>query len=66
MGQSIWGTLAAGAAALLVGQIILQITYAVGNAEWATDAHTKRLLQLFGLTKANSAKQIILVNYATL
>lgn len=61
VGQSIWGALAAGAAALLIGQIILQIIYAAGNAGWATDAHTKRVLQLFGLTKASGAKQVILV-----
>ncbi len=61
MGQSFWGALAASAAALLIGQIILHIIYAAGNAEWATDAHTKRVLQLFGLTKANDAKHIILV-----
>ena len=61
MGQSIWGALAAGAAALLICQTILQIVYAAGNAGWATDAHTKRVLQLFGLTKADGAKHIILV-----
>ncbi|KAL0037898.1 hypothetical protein WJX79_004430 [Trebouxia sp. C0005] len=61
LGQSIWGALAAGAAALLICQTILQIVYAAGNAGWATDAHTKRVLQLFGLTKADGAKRIILV-----
>lgn len=61
MGQSIWGALAAGAAALLICQTILQIVYAAGNAGWATDAHTKRVLQLFGLTKADGAKHVILV-----
>ncbi len=63
MGQSIWGALAAGAAALLICQTILQVVYAAGNAGWATDAHTKRVLQLFGLTKADSAKHIILVRH---
>lgn len=62
VGQSIWGALAAGAAALLIGQIILQIIYAAGNAGWATDEHTKRVLQLFGLTKASGAKQVILAS----
>lgn len=61
VGGTIWGALAGGAAALLLGQIILQIIYAAGSAGWATDPHTRRLLQLFGLTKANNAKQIILV-----
>lgn len=61
VGGTIWGALAGGAAALLLGQIILQTIYAAGNAGWATDVHTRRLLQLFGLTKASSAKQTILV-----
>ena len=61
VGGTMWGALAGGAAALLLGQIILQTIYAAGNAGWATDKHTRRLLQLFGLTKASNAKQTILV-----
>ena len=61
VGGTVWGALAGGAAALLLGQIILQIIYAAGNAGWATDPNTRQVLQLFGLTKANSAKRIILV-----
>lgn len=61
VGGTIWGALAGGAAALLLGQIILQSIYAAGKAGWATDPDTRRLLQLLGLTKAKNAKQIILV-----
>lgn len=65
VGGTIWGALAGGAAALLLGQIILQTIYAAGNADWATDPHTRRLLQLFGLTKASNARQTILVMRAS-
>ena len=54
--------LAGFAAALLLGQTVLQIVYAAGNAGWATDPHTRRILQLFGLTKIVGAKHIILVH----
>ena len=56
-----WGALVTSAAALLFGQIILQIIYAAGNADWATDPHTKRILQLLGLSKAQGIKNTILV-----
>ena len=61
VGQSIWGALVTSAAALLVSQIILQIIYAAGNADWATDPQTKRVLQLLGLSKAHGIKNTILV-----
>ena len=61
--QSLWGLLSAGATALLAGQIVLQLIYAAGNASWATDAHTRRVLQLLGLQKAGSVSQIALVGW---
>ena len=62
MGQSIWAALAAGALAFFVAQIIVNIIYAAGDEAWATDPHTKRVLQLFGLAKGHGAKHVILVS----
>ena len=62
--QSLWGLLSAGATALLAGQIVLQLIYAAGNASWATDSHTRRVLQLLGLQKPESVSQIALVGCA--
>ena len=60
--QSIWGLVAAGATALLAGQVIVQSIYLAGNAGWATDEHTKRVLQLFGLNRASSAVHLFSVS----
>lgn len=59
--QSLWGLVSAAATALLVAQIVVQSIYKAGNAGWATDDHTKRVLQLFGLNRAESVARLVLV-----
>lgn len=60
--QSILGLVSAGATALLVGQIVVQAIYQAGDASWATDEHTKSVLQIFGLNRADSAGCLALVS----
>lgn len=60
--QSLWGLVSASSTALLAGQIVVQAIYKAGDAGWATDEHTKRVLQLFGLNRADSALHLVLVS----
>lgn len=60
--QSLWGLVSAVATALLIAQIVVQSIYKAGNAGWATDDHTKRVLQLFGLNRAESVARLMLVS----